>query len=801
MGAPRQSRCRVQTGRTRGFLSPTRSHGYVCAAIAALLACPPAALAQDPSAGRVEGRVVDTTGLPLPSVLVEIEADTAPLSTRTGTDGRYAISEVPPGSHEMRFSLTSFVTLLRRDVAIAPGRTTIEDATLYVAATSSVVVSGRRTFRNLTTVSEQDELVGLADAASTGVVTPAELNERARRRPAEALESVPGMVVSQHSGEGKANQYYLRGFNIDHGTDLALSVAGMPVNLPTHGHGQGYADLNFLMPELVSGIQYRKGTYAADSGDFSAAGTIRVNYVNVLDAPLARFEAGTYGYARVLAAASPAVGEGHLLVAAEGMGNDGPWDRPDVMRRWNGLVRYSQGTATRGLSLTALAYHADWNSSDQIPRRAVDDGRLSRFGHLDPTNGGTTHRVGGTAEWQRTSAAASTRVEGYAFGYGLDLFSNFTYFLDDPENGDQFEQRDDRFVAGGHASHAWTATLFGRRSHVTLGGEARRDAIGTVGLYRTTERRRLSTIREDTVGQTSGGAYAELQTQWSDVVRTTLGLRGDLYRWQVEADDLENGGSKTDGIVNPKLSVAFGPWRRTELYASGGGGFHSNDGRGATIRRDPISGDPVDPVDPLVRARGAEVGLRTLALPGLHATVAVWGLWIDSELLFIGDAGTTEASRPSRRVGIEWDADYRATRWLSLDGHLAYSRARFTDGAAEGDRIPGAIEGVASAGVTVTPASRWSGSLRWRFFGPRPLIEDDSVRSRASNLVSAEAGYQIRRVWRLKADLLNLFDSSSSDIDYFYTSRLPGEPPGGVDGLHFHPVEPFTVRIALVATF
>lgn len=772
----------------------------VCAAIVACLGAPPGLRAQVAS-GRLVGRVLDTTGQALPGAVVEIDTAAAALSATTDAQGRYAIAEVPAGTYVVRVSLTNFVSLLRRNVAITAGAATTEDVTLFVAASASVVVTGRNTFRNLSTVETQDELVGVADAASTGVITPAELNERARRRPAEALESVPGLVVSQHSGEGKANQYYLRGFNIDHGTDLAMSVAGMPVNLPTHGHGQGYADMNFLIPELVSGIQYRKGTYAADSGDFSAAGSIRVSYVNALEGPLARVEGGTYGYGRVLAAASPKVGRGHLLVAAEAMGNDGPWDRPDAMRRWNGLVRYSQGTATSGFSLTALAYDARWNSSDQIPRRAVDDGVLSRFGNLDASNGGETHRAGGMAEWQRTTTGGTTHAEAYAFDYGLDLFSNFTYFLDDPETGDQFEQRDERVVAGGRVTHTRPLVLGGRRSQVTFGADLRHDDIGAVGLYRTTNRVRLSTVREDAVQQTSGAGYAELQTQWSDVVRTAVGVRGDLYRWDVDASDPVNGGTRTQGIANPKVSVALGPWKRTELYASAGGGFHSNDGRGATITRDPVSGDNVDRVDPLVRARGAEIGLRTLALPRLHATVAAWGLWLDSELLFIGDAGTTEASRPSRRVGVEWDADYRAASWLTLDASVDYSQARFTDGDAAGDRIPGAVEGVVNAGVTVKPRGRWSGGLRYRFFGPRPLLEDDSVRSRASHIVTAETGVQVSRVWRLKADILNLFDSKSSDIDYFYTSRLPGEPPGGVDGLHFHPVEPFTVRFALVASF
>ena len=316
----------MTTRRMRGSVSLGRRMGLVCAAIAVLTASPPGAVAQPAASGQLRGQVVDTTGQPLPGVLVELESAAVPIVARTADDGRYIVDAAPLGSYSVRFTLTNFVTLLRKNVVIGSGGATTADATLFVAATASVVVSGRNTFRNLTTVSDQDELVGVADAASTGVVTPMELSERARRRPAEALESVPGMVVSQHSGEGKANQYYLRGFNIDHGTDLALSVAGMPVNLPTHGHGQGYADMNFLIPELVSGIQYRKGTYAAESGDFSAAGAIKVGYLNVLGAPIARVEGGTYGYGRVLAAASPKVGRGHLLVAAEAMGNDGPWD-------------------------------------------------------------------------------------------------------------------------------------------------------------------------------------------------------------------------------------------------------------------------------------------------------------------------------------------------------------------------------------------------------------------------------------------------------------------------------------------
>lgn len=751
--------------------------------------------------GRLTGRVRDASGAPLPGVLVEAVRDTWRAQAWSDADGVFEFPALAGGHWTVRYSLPGFVTVVHEARPVAAAQTTHDEATLPLAASASVVVTGRRTFTDLSRVDSQDGLIGVADTASTGVITPGELEGRPRRRPADALESIPGVVVSQHSGEGKANQYYLRGFNLDHGTDVALSVAGMPVNLPTHAHGQGYADLNFVIPELISGIQYQKGPYAAEAGDFSAAGNIRMTYANVLDAPMARLEGGSFGYGRALAAMSAKVGDGHLLVAGESVTNDGPWSRPDALRKWNGLIRYSRGSAVQGLSITGLAYRASWNATDQIPQRAVEAGVLPRFGAVDRTNGGHTHRSGVMVEWQKTTTSGTTRVDAFGFDYGVDLFSNFTYFLADPERGDQFEQRDRRTVLGGRVRRTWASTFFGRRSLTTAGVDVRRDGIDAVGLYRTRARQRLSTVREDSVTQASGAVFGQLRTSWSEVVRTTVGLRADGYHWEVRAGDLVNGGRMADGIVTPKVTVALGPWARTEVYASAGGGFHSNDGRGATMRRDPVSGEDVSPVDPLVRARGAEVGIRTLAVRNLHTTVAVWGLWLDSELLFVGDAGTTAATRPSHRVGLEWDADYRVRPWLALDGSVAWSRARFTDVDPAGSRVPGATEGVAGAGIQVTPRGPWSGSLRWRYVGPRALVEDDSVRSRASHLVSVHSGRQVTPTWRLQADILNLLNSRSADIEYFYTSRLPGEAAGGVNDLHRHPAEPFSIRVALVARF
>jgi outer membrane receptor protein involved in Fe transport len=433
--------------------------------------------------------------------------------------------------------------------------------------------------------------------------------------------------------------------------------------------------------------------------------------------------------------------------------------------------------------------------------RAIESGQISRFGYIDPTDGGESHRHSLSAAWQRGSARSLTRVEGFVSEYGMNLFSNFSYFLSDPENGDQFEQRDDRWLTGLRASRLWVLGGADRPTELTAGLQLRYDDISPVGLYLTKARARLATTREDVVRQGSASLYVQADTVWTSKVRTVVGMRGDLYHVDVDSSDPANSGTETATRPSPKLSLALGPWGRTELYANYGWGFHSNDARGATITRDPSTGEPAEQVDPLVRARGAELGVRTLAVPGLHSTAAVWGLDIDSELLFVGDAGTTEPSRPSQRRGVELTADYSPRPWLKLDASYAYSRARFTDDEPAGDRIPGAIEGVFAGGVTVHALHRWSGSLRVRWFGERPLVEDDSVRSESSTLVNADLAFQVRPGWSIQASVFNLFDAEVADIDYFYTSRLPGEPFEGVDDIHTHPSAPRTFRIGLVASF
>jgi hypothetical protein len=644
-------------------------------------------------------------------------------------------------------------------------------------------------------------LLGLASAGSQGVVTVQALEDRPVYRAGEIFEAVPGVVISQHSGEGKANQYYVRGFNIDHGTDLATSVAGVPVNMPTHAHGQGYSDNNFLIPELVSGVQYQKGTYSAEEGDFSAAGAINVNYVNFLDRSLLKVGGGQDRFGRALFAASSKIAGGHLLYAGEASHSDGPWVIRDDYRRLNGVLRFSRGNHQDGFSITAMGYHGRWHSTDQVADRAIKDGSIDRFGAIDPTDRGETHRYTLSGEWRHSSPAGLTVAKAFAIDYALDLFSNFTYFLDDPVNGDQLEQKEKRTVVGGTASQRFLSNWFGKDVESVVGVEGRRDRIPMIGLYHTRAGQRLGVTRQDDVTQASGSMFFQTSIQWTPKLRTVAGMRGELYHFDVRSNDPANSGTRTACLASPKLSVILSPWNNTEFYANWGWGFHSNDGRGAVQTRDPKSGEPVSPVDPLVRAKGAEVGMRTLALKRFHSTLALWGLDIASELVFAGDTGTTQPSRPSRRRGVEWSNFYDATPWLAFDADFAYSHARFRDHDPVGDRIPGAVEGVASAGVTIEERGPWSGSLRLRYFGPRPLIEDNRVRSKASTTLNARVGYRLTSRYSLALALFNLTNAKVSDIDYSYRSRLRGEPLEGVNDVHTHPLEPFTVRASFTASF
>jgi len=645
-----------------------------------------------------------------------------------------------------------------------------------------------------------DDLAGRADSATVGTVLGEQLETRPLLRTGEVLEVVPGLVVTQHSGDGKANQYFLRGFNLDHGTDFASYVEGMPVNMPTHAHGQGYSDINFMIPELIDRIEYRKGTYYPEEGNFSAAGSVDIDYKRELAQGLLTLGDGEHGYRRALLAGSPRVGSGALLLAADVSFNNGPWDLGEHFHKFNGVAKYSGGDADAGYTLEAMGYDGRWRSTDQIPLRAVDDGEIDRFGNIDPTDGGGTHRYSLSGSGWGRVADGDFRVTAYAIDYRLDLFSNFTYDTD-PVHGDQFEQYDRRQVYGADTRWRRELPLFGRDGNFSAGLQLRVDDIAPVGLYHTVARQRYVTVRQDDVTQGSWAAWINQELQWARWLRTAAGLRFDAFDFQVDSNLAANSGRADDHIASPKLSLVLGPWNKSEFFLNWGRGYHSNDARGTTITVDPADrATPADKVTPLVRATGREFGLRSAVLPHLQLSAALWQLDLASELLFTGDGGSTEASRPSRRTGIELSAYCAPTgRWI-IDADLAWARPRFTDADPAGNRIPNAVERVYSMGVSYGDPQAWFGGARLRYLGPAALIEDDSVRSKPTTLVNLDLGYHITANLSAAVTLLNLFDEKGDDITYYYESQLPGEV-APVDDIHFHPVEPRQIRVALTARF
>ena len=665
-----------------------------------------------------------------------------------------------------------------------------------VAQLETVTVKGRH----------YDNALGSSDAASQGVVRAELLNSRPLLRPGEVLEAVPGLVVTQHSGDGKANQYFLRGFNLDHGTDFATSINGMPVNMPTHAHGQGYSDLNFMIPELVDRIDYRKGPYFAKNGDFAAAGSADIAYRTTLDSPFAQATLGANRYLRLVSAGStPMAAATTLLGAIEVMRNDGPWALKENLQRTNGVVTLASGTSASGWSATLMGYDAKWRSTDQVPQRLIAAGSyqgksFGRFDAVDPSDGGQTSRSSLSVNWHDSDAYGTTQVSGYAMRYRLKLFSNFTYLIDRPDTGDQFAQQDVRKVFGLSASrsidHSWGP--FAARSEVGL--QARRDRI-QLGLFESQDRTITRTTRLDEVGEALLGTYAQTAVEFAPKLRGLFGLRAD--RVLAHVDSLLqplNTGSASKSLASSKLSLVFGPWSKTEFFINAGSGFHSNDARGMTTKSNPNTGDPLDRVPGLVRAQGSELGLRTEAIPGLQSSMALWKLDFDSELTYSGDAGTTSPNGPSRRYGLEWNNHWIPRPWLLFDLDLAWTRARFkrneSDDITTGPYVPNSVDRVFTGTVTLKDLGPWTLSLTERYIGSGALTSDNSVRSSSSLLSNLRISRKLSAGSSLSLDILNLFDRRYNDIEYYYATQLKGEV-APVNDKVVHAGEPRTLRLTL----
>ena len=658
---------------------------------------------------------------------------------------------------------------------------------------------------------KSDNLIGTATSSSEGVVTKMQLDTRPIFRPGEVLEFVPGLIVTQHSSNGKANQFFLRGFNLDHGTDFLTTVGGMQINQRSHAHGQGYTDLNFLIPELLGNMRYKKGPYSAEEGDFSSVGAAYLDYVRVLPKTIAEYTVGRFNYHSILLAGSTKISNGNLLFGLKLKKYDGPWDVKQNFRNFSLITRYSQGEPDNGFEVTAMAYKADGHATNQVAQRAIEGGVIGRYGSLSPSDSVNTSRYSLSSQWARKSELNITRVNAYYVRSELELNSDFTYFLNFPTAGDQIQQKEDRNTWGFNSSRSWFGNFSNHEMENTVGFQTRYDNVNPIRLSHTQGGVPIAKLdssgnlqpgiaRRDIVNEYNISFYAENRMQWSPWLRSVIGVRNDFYHFDVESNLEANSGKKNDNMISPKLAFVFGPWAKTEFYLNGGGGFHSNDARGITTRVEP--GDPTvatQRVTPLVRTWGYEVGFRTGIVPGLQTTVSIWQLHVDSELIFVGDVGSTEPSRPSLRRGIEFSNYWRPVSWIVIDSNLSFSHARFRGNNPMGNHIPGSMQRVASIGVSVD-RDNWFGGVRLRHFGPRPLIEDNSQVGSSSTLVNLRAGYRFAKYLQVSMNVFNLIGSKPNDISYFYESQLSGEAAPVADK-HIHPAEPRSFRFTVRASF
>jgi len=668
------------------------------------------------------------------------------------------------------------------------------------------------------------DLIGIAEAASQGEVSQKQFEYRPLSRNGELIEVVPGAVATQHSGSGKANQYFLRGFNLDHGTDFTTFVDGIPMNMTTHAHGQGYMDLNSIIPELVEKVEYGKGPYYAEIGDFASAGYAKMHTMSRLKEGLFKFTAGEYDYYRTLAANSNKVGDGDLLYAGEFNLYNGVWQVPEDTKRFNGMLKYTLDRHDWGMSINGKAYSNSWTATNQIPQSALDSGVLGLYGSMDPTDGGESNRYSLSSNLWQTGSNWRNDANIYALYTDLNLYSNFsghTLSADNPDYtpgdpsypSDQILQTERRVQTGANVEHTRYNKLFGFEMDNSVGLQFRHDQIMGLGLYHTNARQILSTVSNSDVGVTTIGAYFKNHTHWHDKVRTITGFRADFINNDVRVRETginsadvnsANSGTRAKVMLSPKVGLILGPWYDTEFFVNAGYGHHSNDARGTTLRFNPEDGNPVANdlgastarIDAAAWTRGGEVGLRSNFIPGLNSTVAAWWLQSSQELVFVGDAGTTEVNGMSDRYGLEFTNYYKPTDWLILDADYALTTAKFSE---TGDYVPNSVGRVISTGATLIAPNGLFGTLRFRHFGHVPLDEQGEFWSGDTNIVNLGAGYK-QKQYKLQIDIFNILGSQSNDIAYAYESAYPNGA-ATTNGILRHPVEPRMVRGTITINF
>lgn len=739
---------------------------------------PSQSLAQN--TGKITGSIVDkATKSPIAFANVVVQGTTLGVSSKL--DGSFSISRVPTGRHAIRASILGYATATA-DVEIEAGKTTNVALEMEEKPTTS------------------DEVVVMADvpisAASSKMIQAMDFELRPRLSSQDLLRLVPGLFIAQHAGGGKAEQIFLRGFDCDHGTDVNVSVDGIPVNMVSHGHGQGYADLHFVMPEVLQGMEVYKGPYFAQYGDFGTAGTVKFNTLDDIEHNSVSIEGGRFGMVRAVGLARLPLHSDmtSAYVAGEILRNNSYFDQKQHFKRYNlfGKLK-THFDSNQSLTVWGSSFSSDWDASGQIPGRAVASGLISRFGSIDPSEGGETYRHNVNVQYSTIGAASLFSAQTYISRYHFRLFSNFTFYKEDPVNGDEIEQTDDRTIAGGRVEYTMNETFGSPNIATVIGSSVRYDDI-TNALWHVAQRQRLDGKAQAGIRETNVAFYVQQDYHLSQSVRLQLGLRNDNFVFNV-SDKLHAGtsdditGKVTQTIFSPKANLTISASHQFDIFVNFGTGFHSNDARGILARRSATT---------LPRAVGAEIGTR-YSSARLTATLALWGLDLEHELVYVGDEGTTEESGATRRIGIDASARFQLLDWLWGDLDLALSRGRYKDLPTGQDYVPLAPTLASTGGLSAKLPSGLEANLRYRYLSDRPANEDNSVRARGYTVFDAGMSYTLG-AYKLSLIAENLFNVDWNEAQFDTESQLRGESQP-VSELHFTPGTPFTVRAKIDLAF
>lgn len=698
----------------------------------------------------------------------------------TNAFGQFLLRNIQPGDYVITINHVGFEAI-SKTITVEDGITTDVDVAMVASSIN---------LNEVTINSAKDQAVN--------TISDVDIKLRPINTAQDFMRMIPGLFTSQHQGGGKAEQMFLRGFDIDHGTDINVSVDDMPVNMVSHAHGQGYADLHFLVPEMVKQINFGKGPYQIDKGNFATAGFAEFRTFDELDNSFIKMEGGMFSHFRTAAAInllSTAAGDGKssAYIAGEYNYNRGYFDAPQNFNRINLMGKYTvQLSPEKRLSITLSGFKSNWEASGQIPERAVKEGLIGRFGELDPEQGKTSRYNLNVQYLQSLNDHSIFKSNAYVSYYDFDLSSNFTFFLHDPINGDQIRQKEKRVLAGYNAKYYTDYRIGNFKMRTEAGMGFRFDNSMDNELSHTVARELvISRLAFGDIYETNLSAYVNQTVYLLPQLVLTAGLRYDYfihdYHDKLAAEPVESS-ARTKGF-SPKASLYYNFSNSGRIYLNYGTGFHSNDTRVVV----PQQGQQVLPM-----ANSVDLGMVLKPYPKLLLSGAVWALDLQQEFVYVGDEAVVEPSGRTRRMGVDLSLRYELLKWLFLDGDFNYTHARSRDEAEGENYIPLAAK-ITSIGGLTFKKDRWSSSLRFRHLGSRPANEDNTVIAKGYTVFDAVVNYALPK-FEFGLQVQNLFNTEWNEAQFDTESRLRNEAQP-VSEIHFTPGTPFFFKLTAMYKF